>query len=116
MCGGQMRLIAFITEGAQIRMILDHIGVDAQPPRISPARGSNAVPRCNTWPHVVEKPIHLLAVGTAVKITSTPSGVTFASTVFAFNMLLSKHGAFTFCQSLTRSLSALCIRLGMVLI
>ena len=39
MCGGQMRLIAFITEGAQIRKILDHIGVDSQPPHIAPARG-----------------------------------------------------------------------------
>ena len=32
MCGGQMHLIAFITEGAQIRRILDHIGVDSEPP------------------------------------------------------------------------------------
>ena len=38
-CGGQMRLIAFITEGAQIRRILDHIGMDSEPPQISPARG-----------------------------------------------------------------------------
>ena len=38
-CGGQMRLIAFITEGTQIRRILDHIGVDSEPPLISPARG-----------------------------------------------------------------------------
>ena len=38
-CGGQMRLIAFITEGTQIRKILDHIGVDPDPPQISPARG-----------------------------------------------------------------------------
>ena len=38
-CGGQMRLIAFITEGTQIRRILDHIGVDPDPPHISPARG-----------------------------------------------------------------------------
>ena len=37
--GGQMRLIAFITEGVQIRKILDHIGVDSEPPHISPARG-----------------------------------------------------------------------------
>ena len=37
-CGGQMRLIAFIAEGVQIRRILDHIGVDSEPPRISPAR------------------------------------------------------------------------------
>ncbi|HAL39964.1 MAG TPA: hypothetical protein DCP03_18410 [Polaromonas sp.] len=39
MCGGQMRLIAFITEGAQIRKILDHIGVDSQAPSIATARG-----------------------------------------------------------------------------
>ena len=37
--GGQMRLIAFITEGTQIRKILDHIGVDSEPPHIAPARG-----------------------------------------------------------------------------
>ena len=35
MCGEQMRIIAFITEGAQIRRILDHIGVDSEPPHIS---------------------------------------------------------------------------------
>ncbi len=39
MCGGNMRLIAFITEGVQIRRILEHIGVDTQAPRIAPARG-----------------------------------------------------------------------------
>jgi hypothetical protein len=39
LCGGQMRLIAFVTEGTQIRKILDHIGVDSEPPHISPARG-----------------------------------------------------------------------------
>lgn len=38
-CGSQMRLIAFITEGTQIRKILDHIGVDPYPPQISPACG-----------------------------------------------------------------------------
>jgi hypothetical protein len=39
MCGGQMRLIAFVTEGMQIRKILNHIGVDSEPPHIAPARG-----------------------------------------------------------------------------
>jgi hypothetical protein len=39
MCRGQMRLIAFITGGTQIRRILDHIGVDSQPPHPFPARG-----------------------------------------------------------------------------
>jgi hypothetical protein len=38
-CGGQMRLIAFITEGTQIKKILEHIGVESDPPHISPARG-----------------------------------------------------------------------------
>ena len=39
LCGGQMRLIAFITEGTGIGKILEHIGVDTEPPQISPARG-----------------------------------------------------------------------------
>ena len=39
MCGGQMRLIAFITEGMQTGKILNHIGVDPEPPHIAPARG-----------------------------------------------------------------------------
>ncbi len=34
--GAQMRIITFITEGAEVRKILEHIGVDAQPPRITP--------------------------------------------------------------------------------
>lgn len=34
-----MRLIAFITEGTQIEKLLDYIGVDSEPPHISPARG-----------------------------------------------------------------------------
>jgi hypothetical protein len=38
-CAGQMRLIAFITDRAEVRKILDHIGVDSLAQRISPARG-----------------------------------------------------------------------------
>jgi hypothetical protein len=38
-CGGQMRIIAFITFSADIHKILEHIGVDTQAPRITPARG-----------------------------------------------------------------------------
>lgn len=34
-----MRIIAFITYSADIRQILNHIGVDAEPPRITPPRG-----------------------------------------------------------------------------
>ena len=39
MCGGQMRIIAFITFSADIHKILEHIGVDSEAPRITPARG-----------------------------------------------------------------------------
>jgi hypothetical protein len=34
-----MHLIAFITHSADIRQILEHIGVDSQPPHITQARG-----------------------------------------------------------------------------
>ncbi len=34
-----MRIIAFITHSADIRQMLDHIGVQAVPPGIAPARG-----------------------------------------------------------------------------
>ena len=34
-----MRIIAFIIEGEEVRKILEHIGLDAQAPRITPARG-----------------------------------------------------------------------------
>ena len=34
-----MRIIAFITHSADIRQILEHIGVESKPPHISPARG-----------------------------------------------------------------------------
>ena len=36
-CGGQMRIIAFITHSADIRHVLDHIGVESEPPHIAPA-------------------------------------------------------------------------------
>lgn len=39
LCGGQMRIIAFITHRADIRHILEHTGLDSEPPRIKPARG-----------------------------------------------------------------------------
>ena len=38
-CGGQMRIIAFITRSADIRHIVNHIGVPSEPPHITPARG-----------------------------------------------------------------------------
>jgi len=38
-CGGQMRIIAFITHSADIRHILAYIGAETEPPRIAPARG-----------------------------------------------------------------------------
>jgi hypothetical protein len=41
-CGADMRIVAFITETAPVRRILNHIGEPAEPPRISPARGPPA--------------------------------------------------------------------------
>jgi len=38
-CGGDIRLIAFITESGPIRKILAHLGEPLEPPPISPARG-----------------------------------------------------------------------------
>ena len=32
-CGGQMNLIAFITDGPEVRKILKHIGVEPEAPR-----------------------------------------------------------------------------------
>ena len=34
-----MRIIAFITHSVDIRQMLDHIGVQSEPPNIVPARG-----------------------------------------------------------------------------
>ena len=39
LCGGQMRIIAFITHSADIGHILEHIRAQTKPPRITPARG-----------------------------------------------------------------------------
>jgi hypothetical protein len=46
-CGGQMRIIAFITHSADIRRILEHIGVESQPPHIVPARGPPLWDECD---------------------------------------------------------------------
>jgi hypothetical protein len=46
-CSGQMRIIAFITHSADIRQILVHIGVDAEPPHITPARRPPLWDGCN---------------------------------------------------------------------
>jgi hypothetical protein len=56
-CGGHMRIIAFITRSADIRHILDHIGVASEPPLITPARGpplwddGNAQATSGAMPH-----------------------------------------------------------------
>ncbi len=39
MCGGQMRIIAFITFSADIQKILDHLGMQPEAPRMTPAHG-----------------------------------------------------------------------------
>jgi hypothetical protein len=38
-CGGDIRLISFITQPGPIRKILTHLGEPLEPPYVSPARG-----------------------------------------------------------------------------
>ena len=38
-CGGDIRLISFITNPGPIRKILTHLGEPLDPPHVSPARG-----------------------------------------------------------------------------
>jgi hypothetical protein len=38
-CGGDIRLISFITDPGPIRKILTHLGEPLESPRVSPARG-----------------------------------------------------------------------------
>ena len=42
-----MCLIAFIANTAEVRKILEHIGVDSAPPRITPARGPPLWDNCD---------------------------------------------------------------------
>jgi len=37
-CGGELKIVAFLTETAPIQCVLIHIGEPATPPRIEPAR------------------------------------------------------------------------------
>lgn len=46
-CGGRMRLIAFITHNADIRHILEHIGVAPEPPHIATASGPPLWDECD---------------------------------------------------------------------
>jgi len=48
-CGGDIRLIAFITEPGPIRKVLSHLGEPLEPPPVSPARG----PRTD-WSELVQ--------------------------------------------------------------
>ena len=47
-CGGQMSLIAFTTDGPEVRKILTHIGAEPQAPRITPARDPPLWDACDT--------------------------------------------------------------------
>jgi hypothetical protein len=46
-CGGQMRIIAFITHSGDIRQMLDHVGAKSEPPNIAPARGPPMWDECD---------------------------------------------------------------------
>ena len=42
-----MRIIVFITHSADIRHMLDHIGVESEPPNIAPACGPSLWEGCD---------------------------------------------------------------------
>jgi hypothetical protein len=55
-CGGEMEIIAFITEAPTVRAILEHIGEPSAAPPISPCRGP---PQWEMLDQTVESdPIH----------------------------------------------------------
>ena len=55
-CGADMRILAFITETAPVRRILNHIGEPAEPPRISPARGRRPGTTRRSMPYRTGRP------------------------------------------------------------
>ena len=48
-CGGDIRLVAFITDPGPIRRILTHVGEPLEPPPLAPARGPPTA-----WPELVQ--------------------------------------------------------------
>jgi hypothetical protein len=38
-CGGELKIVAFLTEAEPLQRILNHIGEPVTPPQVSPARG-----------------------------------------------------------------------------
>ena len=70
-CGGQMRLIAFITEGAQIRQIMDRTSVSTHKPRAYPRRAGHRFGRTvmrrwarvskSSWTGIWRRNLHLTA-------------------------------------------------------
>jgi len=53
-CGGEMRIIAFITEASAIHDILGHLGEPTSPPRLMPARGPPLWDRQDTGPGEID--------------------------------------------------------------
>jgi hypothetical protein len=51
-CGGEVRLIAFVTEAVPIREVLEHLGEPTKPPRIHPPR---APPEASDDPRTVDQ-------------------------------------------------------------
>ena len=51
-CAGQMRIIAFILDAPIMRTILDHLGEDSRPPRITPTTRLGRHPVSAQWPQV----------------------------------------------------------------
>lgn len=76
-----MRIPAFITDSAGIRHILNHIGVDTDLPRITPARGPPLWDACDaqvgeggkssrigTWPHSQHRTMRWISVSVGKQV------------------------------------------------
>ena len=87
-CGGEMRIIAFITDGPTVRDILVHLGEPTAPPRIAPARGPplweaagaehdpSADPLLQPTPAFeFDQRLSLVATTVAARLCATPGGL-----------------------------------------
>ena len=76
-----VRIIAFIVDGAEVRKILEHTGVDARAPRIAPARGPPL------WLAPVFRIPLLLAMGNLCR-TAWPADTTGLALVVAIGVVM----------------------------
>jgi hypothetical protein len=113
---GEHRLADDVADGEDVRHVGAHLDVDrneaAVADRHAGVLGADALAvrdAADRLQHQVVE-LRLGRRALAFEADEMPSAVASAPTVFVFSMMWSKRGAFIFCQTLTRSRSAPCIR------